>query len=221
MQPRLQILLILLSLLVFFIVLELIRKGRLREEYSLIWLVSAVIIFFLSVFKGSLRLIADFVQIGYAPSFIFMVGLGLITIIQLLQTIIISKLATQNRDLAQRLAIFEWCIQHPSATKNAIENLITEPAMAGTSVDIIERVLVEDGETETLDDRSRRGDIRLAETVGPTGEATHATEVVNGGCGGEVTKYNSPHDGAGLDVLHDREESGQARPVRLDISAQR
>ena len=197
MQPRLQIILILSSFLLFCLVLELIRKGRLREEYSLIWLFSATIVFILSVFKGSLRFLADLVQIGYAPSLIFMVGLGLVTTIQLLQTIVISKLTSQNRELIQRLAILEWGLRRLSQTNQATTK----------------RTLAEYEETEIAGNRPRWGHLRSTETLGAAGDAPHPTETVKGGDGGRVAKHDPPHDGAGLDILHDRKESGQARSV--------
>ena len=108
MQPRLQLLILFASIVLFLVVLELIRRRRLRQEYSLIWLFSAIVIFLLAFFKGSLRLIASFVQIDYAPSLIFVVGLALIVAIQLEQAVAISKLSRQNRELAQRLTMYKW-----------------------------------------------------------------------------------------------------------------
>jgi len=112
MHPRLQFLAILAGLIVVFVVLELIRKGRLREEYSLIWLFSAAVVLILAVFRGSLQILADLIEIDYAPSLLFLVGLGLLMIIQLLQAITISKLAAQNRELAQRIALLAWHLQN-------------------------------------------------------------------------------------------------------------
>lgn len=107
MQPILRGILIIISACVFLITLELIRRGRLREEHSLIWLVSSAIIFFFSVFPGSGRFIAHLLQIEYTPALFFMLGIGLIIIIQMLHSMTISRLTSHNRDLAQELAILE------------------------------------------------------------------------------------------------------------------
>ncbi len=107
MQLRLQILVLLASIGLILLVLELIRRGRLREEYSLIWLLGGVIIFIMALFRGSLQLLAGLVQIEYGPSLIFMVGIVLLAVIQLFQTVTISRLTSHNRDLAQKLAILE------------------------------------------------------------------------------------------------------------------
>lgn len=125
MRLRVQILVILFSLALILIILELIRKGRLREEYSLVWLISASVIFVLAVFRGSLQLVADWVGIEYGPSLIFLIGLGFIAFIQLLQTVVISKLTAQNRDLAQALAILQWRVRELSRA-SSLEGVETE-----------------------------------------------------------------------------------------------
>ncbi len=111
MQPRLQVFVLILSLLLFLLILELIRRGRLREEYSLVWLGASLVVFLLALFRGSLTRVAEILQVGYAPSLLFMLGFGLVVLIQLLQTITLSKLTSHDRDLAQRLAILEMRFQ--------------------------------------------------------------------------------------------------------------
>ena len=107
MQTRLLIFMLVFSILVFILVLELIRRGRLREEYSLIWLLSSFFLFLTTVFRGTLSVLADYLQIEYAPAFIFMIGIGLLMGISLFQAIIISGLTIHIRELNQKLAIMD------------------------------------------------------------------------------------------------------------------
>lgn len=174
MQERLQILLIVASLFVFISILNNIRNGRLREEYSLIWLLSAALILILAVFRGSLRLIAGLVQINYAPSLVFMVGLGLVVAIQLAQTVAISKLTLQNRDLAQRTAFLEWHV------RQMLNNYEVEEVLAA---ELESQVMLEAGgrgdaeDHETLEIPGRRAGwsyVRFAEAVGAAGEPADA-----------------------------------------------
>jgi hypothetical protein len=111
MQMRIQLIVIVCCLVLIVLILDLIRRGRLREEYALIWLVCIAIAFVLAIFRGSLQLLADWLGIDYGPSAVFMVGLVLVGFIQLLQTIAISKLTVHNRDLAQVIAILQWKIR--------------------------------------------------------------------------------------------------------------
>ena len=49
------------------IVLELVRRRKFREEYSLLWIVTVVVLLILSLWKGSLKLIAKALGILYPP----------------------------------------------------------------------------------------------------------------------------------------------------------
>lgn len=131
MQPRLQVLAVLSSLFLFLLILELIRTGKLRARYALVWLTSALVIFILSVFKGSLNFFAELVQIAYAPSLLFIVGLGLVIIIQLYQTLSISKLTLNNRNLAQKIAILEHLQVRIPNTNRISDSLEPELAPKG------------------------------------------------------------------------------------------
>lgn len=62
---------VLISLVLLIITLELVRKGQLREEYSLLWLIGAAVVFFLSLFKGSLIVLSGWLGVKYAPSLLF------------------------------------------------------------------------------------------------------------------------------------------------------
>jgi hypothetical protein len=175
MQTRLQILIIAASIAVFLSILENIRRGRLREEYSLIWLASAIVIFILAVFRGSLQMLADLVQVDYAPSLVFMVGLALVVSIQLAQTVTISKLTDQNRDLAQRQAFLEWHIRNLLEAQTTTKDTLIGLGATETQLNTKEEVTI-NAEAKSNGDRPRRGHLRPVETVGATREAPHPAE---------------------------------------------
>jgi hypothetical protein len=95
------------SLLLLAVVLELIRSRRLRERYALLWLLTALVMLVLSLWRGGLQKIADLAGIAYAPSALFVLGSLFIIIVLLHYSTVISKLADQNTILAQRLALLE------------------------------------------------------------------------------------------------------------------
>jgi len=117
MQLGVQILAVLTSLAMLVVVLRLIYQRRLREEYSLLWLLAASSILGLSVFEGLLTKVARFLQIGYAPSLLFAMGELFALLILLSQAVAISSLAGKNRDLAQKVAILEWHLEQLGAGK--------------------------------------------------------------------------------------------------------
>jgi len=95
------------SLLLLAVVFELIRSRRLRERYSLLWLLTAVVMLVLSLWRGGLATIADAVGIAYPPSALFVLGSLFILTVLLHYSTVISKLSDQNVILAQRVALLE------------------------------------------------------------------------------------------------------------------
>jgi hypothetical protein len=96
------------SFLLLVVVFELIRSRRLRERYSLLWLLTGAVLLALSVWRDGLNTIAGWFGVrGYPPAVLFAVGLLFVIIVLLHYSTVISRLADQNTILAQRLALLE------------------------------------------------------------------------------------------------------------------
>ena len=80
---RVEIVMILGSVGLLLIVLELVRRRRLKEEYSLLWLLTAVVLLALSLLRSSLDLIAKLLGIFYPPTALFVVGFGFVLLLLL------------------------------------------------------------------------------------------------------------------------------------------
>lgn len=111
MPAKVQALAVLASLGLLTTIVYLIRKGRLREEHALLWLLTGFCILVLSAWRGSLTSIARLLDIGYAPSLLFAVGMVFTLLILLAHTAVLSRLVGHTRDLAQHLSILEWQVQ--------------------------------------------------------------------------------------------------------------
>jgi hypothetical protein len=112
MQLYLQIIILSFSLIILGSVWELIRHGQLRPAYGLIWMIGAVGFFLFSIFASLVHIIAAFFNVSYAPSVIISLALGFIIIMLLSQSVIISNLSRNNKDLAQNYAILEWRLEN-------------------------------------------------------------------------------------------------------------
>lgn len=99
------------SLALLGIVLELVRRRRLAEGYSLLWLLTAVILLVLSLWRDLLDGLASLVGIFYPPAALFVMGFGFVLLILLQFSVIISRLAKENQHLSQRLAIMQWQLE--------------------------------------------------------------------------------------------------------------
>ncbi len=103
----LQIFSIIGSLVLFAIVIDFIRRGLLKEKYSVLWLASAVVIMALSVKKELLDSIAGWLGIAYPPSLLFLVAFIFVLLITLHFSVVISLLHEKNKAIAQELALMK------------------------------------------------------------------------------------------------------------------
>ena len=130
MPERVKIVAILSSVSLLFIVIELVRRKRLKEEYSLLWLLTTVALFILSFWRGLLDVLARLMGIFYPPTALFVVGFGFLLLILLHFSTVISKLSTENRVLTQRLGILSWQVKQLEKTLLKATGAIT-PGQVG------------------------------------------------------------------------------------------
>lgn len=105
MNPRIQIISLLGSLLVMLLVFSLIRRGRLREEYALIWFGAGLALIVVSLWRGSLELAARLAGVAYPPSVLLLGVIVLGFILAMHYSVSLSRLAAQNQRLAQEVAL--------------------------------------------------------------------------------------------------------------------
>ncbi len=100
-----------LALLLF--VFELVRRKHLSERYAILWLLAAVTLFVLAAWKGLLTTLSNDVGISYPPSALFAVAIGLIVVLLMYFSLVVSRLSDQNKILAQRLALLQQRVEEP------------------------------------------------------------------------------------------------------------
>ncbi|GAB4486941.1 MAG: hypothetical protein OHK006_15400 [Thermodesulfovibrionales bacterium] len=105
MTLKLKILAVLIGITFFVFIIELVRKRRLREEYSWLWLLTGFSIAVLSLWYDLLVYIGGLLG-GVLPSaLLFFFGLLFLLLICLYQSITISRMSDQVKVLAQEVAI--------------------------------------------------------------------------------------------------------------------
>ena len=107
METRVQIVAIAATAGLFVVLLELVRRRRMLERYAILWLFCSVALLGLSVWKGLLTDLAHAVGIFYAPSALFVIAFGFVLVLLLHFSVAVSRLAEQNKILAQRVALLE------------------------------------------------------------------------------------------------------------------
>ncbi len=94
-----------------FIVIELIRRGRLKERYSLLWLLAGVVLLLLSSSRNALEFLSRHVGIFYPPSFLFLIAFLFLLLITLHFSVVISGLSDKSKELAQEIALLRQELQ--------------------------------------------------------------------------------------------------------------
>jgi hypothetical protein len=107
MDSRIQIVAVAVTGGLFFLVFELVRRRRLMERYALLWLFATAVLLGLAVWRGLLEKISGAVGIVYAPSALFAVAFGFVLALLLHFSLVISRLADQNKVLAQKLGMLQ------------------------------------------------------------------------------------------------------------------
>ncbi|MCX7571919.1 DUF2304 domain-containing protein [Tumebacillus sp. DT12] len=105
--PIIYALSILFSLAFVWFVLSQVRKRKLREQYSLMWLLLGLVIVVVSVRSHWLDSLAYLLGIYYAPSLLFLIALLFVFAYLLHLTMVISKLSDRVVRLTQELAIYQ------------------------------------------------------------------------------------------------------------------
>jgi hypothetical protein len=103
-MPRIQIITIILSILLLLFIARLIVKGRLREEYAIVWIFSTLLLVLFSFWRQGFETISNFLQVSDPPNLIFTAAIAAILIYLLHLSVVVSKLQEQNKRLTQELA---------------------------------------------------------------------------------------------------------------------
>ena len=102
---RIQIAAILVSLGLLVVVLELVRRHKLVEEYSVVWIVGAIGLLALSVWRGLLDAAAQRFGVFYPPSLLLMGLVGLVFVGLLTFSVILSRQRRQIERLTEEAAV--------------------------------------------------------------------------------------------------------------------
>ena len=100
-------------------VLELVRRRRLREKYALLWILTAIVLLVLSVWRGAVTSIATALGVSYGPTVLFAVGALFVLVVLLHYSTVISALTDRTVVLAQKVASLEQRIDELERRQDA------------------------------------------------------------------------------------------------------
>jgi len=107
MTLSLRIVAMVLSLCLVVTVLYIVRKGRISIKYSIIWLLSALIIFLVSLVPSLLGAISGFLGFQVASNLFLLIMLAVLFFISLSLTVIVTGQKEKIRMLIQEISIMK------------------------------------------------------------------------------------------------------------------
>jgi len=93
--------------IILVLVLELVRRRSLREEYSVLWIVTAVLMLVLALNYRLLVWVTHLIGAVQPQSALFFGALVFVALISLQFSVRLSRLTQRTRTLTQRLALLE------------------------------------------------------------------------------------------------------------------
>lgn len=105
-------------------VIELVRRRRLREEYSLLWLGTALVLLVLATSRPLLDSIAGLIGIFYPPSALFLVAIVFMLLILLHFSTVLTRLTQENKEIAQEMALLR---QELVETRERLHHQMEDP----------------------------------------------------------------------------------------------
>jgi hypothetical protein len=107
MSIRVKIVALVISIGMMLLIIELVRRRKLREEYSWLWLLTGSVIIVLMMWFGLLKWTTHLIGAIKPSSAIFFLAFLFLFIISLHFSVVISKLTDRNKELAQKYALLE------------------------------------------------------------------------------------------------------------------
>lgn len=89
------------------VVVELVRKNRLQERYSLLWIFMGVVLLVLAAVPKLIDILAAWLDIKNPPSLLFMLGLVYLIIYNLHLTTVVSRQSERITRLTQEIALLK------------------------------------------------------------------------------------------------------------------
>ena len=112
-----QIITLVFLVVLFFIIIFLLKTRRLKEKYSVLWIIGIIIMLVFTIARRALEIISLFFEVYYPPSFLFALAFLVMLAILLHFSVAISQIEKRQKNSAQSLVILEEKIKLISLNK--------------------------------------------------------------------------------------------------------
>ena len=112
----------LVAIAVFSVIIDLVRKRRLREEYSVLWLGTSVVMFVLVFRYEWLVALTALIGAGLPTTTLFLGAIIFLMLLSVQFCIKISRLTDQVKNLSQENALMKLEIENLGQQKSVVQN---------------------------------------------------------------------------------------------------
>ncbi|GAB3765560.1 DUF2304 domain-containing protein [Spirosoma pomorum] len=116
---KIQLISIIGTVLFMLYIIRLIVRGRLREEYAIIWIICTLTLLVLSLWRSGLETISLALGVYYPPSLLFLFAIGAIVCFLVHLSVVNSKMQHNIRELTQDLALLRYELNSLKKTSNS------------------------------------------------------------------------------------------------------
>ena len=134
MTERIEIVALIVSIVLLLVVLELVRRRKLTEEYSFLWIVSSLLLLTLSVRREILHAVARWLGVYYPPTVLVMLLIVMVFVASLCFSVIVSRQRQQIERLIEETAILSAELRDLRVQITSKPDLRVRPETAGDVV---------------------------------------------------------------------------------------
>ena len=102
---------IIASVATFAIVIEMLRRRRLRERHAGWWIVAGLFAIIISVFPSTLRFASELLGFEVPVNLVFFLSLFILFLVALQHSSELTQLESHNRSLVERLIVLELKVE--------------------------------------------------------------------------------------------------------------
>jgi hypothetical protein len=108
MTARTQIVLLVFTTLTLLSILRLVRSGKLKAKYSLLWITLGVALLALAVLPNVADKVAEEVGVYYQPALFFVVGIGFLLLVVIHFSYELSRMENRVRTLTEETTLIRF-----------------------------------------------------------------------------------------------------------------
>ena len=120
MSNALQVMAAGVSILLLGFVLELVRRRKLTEEYSVVWIGCAAALLVLSLWRDILHAAADLLDVHYPPALLLLILIVFVFVASLHFSVVISKQRQQIERLTEEIALLSADLRQLDGSRSAV-----------------------------------------------------------------------------------------------------